>query len=247
LKELKGYYKDKITQSCNDCKNRFEKNPLRLLDCKEQICQKIAEEAPKSVNGLCEDCHGHFKIILEYLDELEIPYTLNTKLVRGLDYYTRTVFEIWYLSDSFGSQNAIGGGGRYDLLVEMLGGKPTAGFGLGVGIERIILALKDAQIDVPEMNLPKIYVAQLGESAKKIAFILLQKLLNEHIPVVGNFNKASIGEQLRVASELQVPYAIVIGQKEAIDGTVIIKDMYTGFQEVLPLDKAVSEISKRLS
>jgi histidyl-tRNA synthetase len=247
LKEIKTFYKDKLENICNDCKNRYEKNPLRLLDCKQEVCQKIAEEAPKSVNNLCSDCHSHFKTILEYLDELEIPYTLNTKLVRGLDYYTRTVFEIWYSSDTFGSQNAIGGGGRYDLLIEMIGGKPTPGFGLGVGIERIILALKDSQIDVPAINLPKIYVAQLGESAKKIAFILLQQLLNEQIPVIGNFNKLSIGEQLKAASELQVPYSIIIGQKEVIDGTVIIKDMYTGFQEVISLDKAVSEISKRLS
>jgi len=247
LKDIRDYYKDKLTNVCGDCKNRYEKNTLRLLDCKQEMCQKIAEDAPKSINGLCYDCHQHFKSILEYLDELEIPYTLNTKLVRGLDYYTRTVFEIWYMSDTFGSQNSIGGGGRYDHLIEMIGGKSTPGFGFGVGIERVILALKDNQIIVPKVNLPKIYIAQLGEPAKKIAFILLQHLLNEFIPVVGNLNKASIGEQLKSASEMQVPYVIIIGQKEVIDGTVIIKDMYTGFQEVIPQDKAVSEISKRLS
>ncbi|OIP24105.1 histidine--tRNA ligase [bacterium CG2_30_37_16] len=248
MRSLKAYYKEHLNSVCEDCTRRYDKNPLRLLDCKEKACRLVADNAPQLINTLCPDCHEHFRTILEFLDDLGVSYELNTKLVRGLDYYTRTVFEFWYVDDNFGSQNAICGGGRYDMLVEILGGKPTAGIGFGVGIERLMLVLKNEEsVLVPELNAPKIYLAQLGGAAKKQAFMLAQSLLDNDIPIASRFDKKSVGEQLKEASDLKVPYAIIIGQKETIDGTAIVKDMYTGFQETLPQEMLVSEVIKRLS
>lgn len=246
IRLLKSYFKRSQEALCDNCQIRLENNPLRLLDCKKKACVELGVEAPRLINSLCLECHDHFKIILEYLDDLSISYDLNTNLVRGLDYYTRTVFEIWFQMEGFGSQNAIGGGGRYDLLMEMLGGKPTPAVGFGAGIERIILALKLEGVNVSEYNLPKIYIAQLGEIARKQAFILAQEILSQGIPVVSHFDKGSVGEQLSEASEMKVPYALIIGQRETINKEVIIKDMYTGFQETLSRDKIVGEIIKRL-
>ena len=217
------------------------------MDCKENSCSALASEAPQLINALCSECHDHFKTILELLDDLAIPYELNVNLVRGLEYYTRTVFEIWFNIDEFGPSKAICGGGRYDLLVETVGGKATPATGFSVGIERTISALKHEGINIPEPNLPKIYIAQLGEPARKQAFILAQELLAQDMPVIGNFEKSAIGEQLKEAADLKVPYALIIGQKETITNTVIMKDMYTGFQETVARDKVVGEIIKRLT
>ncbi len=168
LTELLAYYRSKRSQLCEDCKRRLAKNPLRLLDCKEAGCQPIKEAAPHIVDFLDEECKNHLMRLLEYLDDLHVPYVLNPHLVRGFDYYNRTVFEIMLADESPESgQTALGGGGRYDNLVEQLGGRPTPACGFGIGVERVILQLKAQQIEPQDDRRPDVFVAQLGDAARR--------------------------------------------------------------------------------
>ena len=171
LEVLRQYYTTKLEALCADCKVRMEKNTLRLLDCKKEFCQGFADNAPKSSDYLCQDCNEHFEAVKRNLTISDIPYKINHRLVRGLDYYTRTVFEIHPPEE--GSQSALGGGGRYDGLIEAVGGKSTPGIGFGSGIERMVLNLKKQEIDVPEQPKPQIFIAHLGEEAEQEAVKLV--------------------------------------------------------------------------
>jgi histidyl-tRNA synthetase len=244
IKELSKFYRENIKKICPNCKVRLEVNPLRLLDCKEEKCRVLAEEAPQIINHLCSDCHQHFKEVLEYLDEVGIVYELNPSLVRGLDYYNRTVFEFW--SQKEGAQNSMGGGGRYDSLIEMLGGKDTPALGFAGGVDRIVEFLKSKEIEVENNGKADVYVAQIGDSARKKCFKLLNELWRNAISAEGCLDKGTISEQLGTANKLGVKYTMLIGQKEAYDDTVIIKEMSSGNQETYPTNKAISEIRKRL-
>jgi histidyl-tRNA synthetase len=244
IKELSKFYRENIKKICPNCKVRLEVNPLRQLDCKEEKCRVLAEEAPQIINHLCSDCHQHFKEVLEYLDEVGIVYELNPSLVRGLDYYNRTVFEFW--SQKEGAQNSMGGGGRYDSLIEMLGGKDTPALGFAGGVDRIVEFLKSKEIEVENNGKADVYVAQIGDSARKKCFKLLNELWRNAISAEGCLDKGTISEQLGTANKLGVKYTMLIGQKEAYDDTVIIKEMSSGNQETYPTNKAISEIRKRL-
>ena len=244
VKLLKKYYSGKLTKVCADCKKRYKVNPLRLLDCKNDKCLEIQKEAPQIINNLCSACHDHFKTVLEYVDELEIDYELNPKIVRGLDYYTGTVFEVWNAKE--GAQNSLGGGGRYDLLVELLGGSKTPAMGFGVGVDRTIEEMEKEEIEFEQKKNVNIFVAQLGNKARKKCFKLLNDLLDAGIGAEARFDKGGIGDQLKTASKLGVEYTLLIGQREAFDGTVIIKDMASGNQEIFPYEKVVKVIAKRL-
>ncbi len=244
VKLLKKYYQGKLAKVCADCKKRYKVNPLRLLDCKNEKCLEIQKEAPQMINNLCSACHDHFKTVLEYVDELEIDYVLNPKIVRGLDYYTGTVFEVWNAKD--GAQNSLGGGGRYDLLVELLGGNKTPAMGFGVGVDRTIEEMEKEAIVFEQDKNVNIFVAQLGSKARKKCFKLLNDLLDAGIGAEARFDKGGIGDQLKIASKLGVEYTLLIGQREAFDGTVIIKDMASGNQEVFPYEKIVKVMRKRL-
>jgi histidyl-tRNA synthetase len=243
-KALVSYLKKHESSLCDDCKRRLKTNPLRVLDCKQKKCIEIANDAPQTVNNLCNQCHEHFRTILEYLDELDIVYEINPRLVRGLDYYVRTVFEIW--SESEGGQASLGGGGRYDGLTELLGGKAVPGIGFGLGLDRIVNEMQLQKIEVPEIHTVDVYVAQLGEEAKKKCFKLLFELQNFGVGAEGAIDKGSISEQLKAANRFNVPYTLIIGQKEAFSDTVIIKDMQSGAQEIYPMDKVVKEVAKRI-
>ncbi len=243
-KQLLDYYKKRKEDLCSDCKKRLSKNPLRLLDCKQKECEKLAKNAPQIIDNLCTDCHEHFKLVLEYLDETDLPYNLNPHLVRGLDYYTKTVFEFWYKEE--GSQNALGGGGRYDNLASDLGGRSTCAFGFSAGIERIILNLKQQKIPIPHKKTIQVFVAQLGESAKKKSLNLLQKLWQENIGATCALSKDNIKSQLKQASKLDVPVTLILGQKEIIDNTIIIRNMREGIQEVVYQDRLIEELKKKL-
>lgn len=245
ISELVEYYRTKRKLLCPNCKRRLVKNPLRLLDCKEEECQTLKEEAPQIVDWLCEACKNHFVKVLEYLDEAGAPYNLNPHLVRGLDYYTKTVFEIF--SQEEGRQDALGGGGRYDDLIKFLGGRPTPACGFALGVERLILAIKRKGISVPELEKPPIFLAQLGEAARRKAFVLFSKLYEGGVYAASAFSKESLKIQLEIANKLGVKFVLIIGQKEVVDGTVIIKDMESGSQEIVDFNKVVSEIKKKLS
>lgn len=239
------YFSDHKADLCGDCQRRLATNPLRLLDCKEPGCQQVLKDAPQILNFLCQPCQQHFTGVLEYLDELDVPYELNHLLVRGLDYYTRTVFEFY--GNREGAQSALGGGGRYDGLVELLGGRPTPAVGFGLGVERIILEMEAASLPAPENKAVKVYVASLGEPARLAGFSLIEQLLDARVGAAGAVDRDGIGSQLERANRLGVDYAIIIGQKEVVDKSVILRDMTSGAQEMIPLAKIVSELKKRFN
>ena len=252
--ELANYYRTKKSYLCEECRKRLLKNPLRLLDCKEDQCQPIKDEAPQIIDWLSDSSKSYFMKVLEYLDELGVPYILQPTLVRGLDYYTHTVFEIY---PSFpdeektteGAQSALGGGGRYDLLVEEMSGRPTPAAGLAIGIDRTVAVLK-AYAEKHPLNLPKtqcdIYFAQLGDRAKGRALKMLDDLRKSGLKVGFNLYKNSLKTQLETANDLKVPYALILGQKEVQEGTIIIRDMESGIQEIVDQKKTEAMIKRKL-
>lgn len=246
VKLLKAYAQKHKEKLCEDCRERLQQNPLRLLDCKQPGCHEVLRGAPQTVDHLCEACKDHFVRVLEYLDEVDVSYVLNPRLVRGLDYYTRTTFEVWASEDETGAQAALGGGGRYDGLIEQLCGRPTPAVGFGVGIERVVHLLKERGFTPPLPAPPMFFVAQLGEPARKRALKLFNDLRAEGYRVAEAFSKEGIKHQLEVANRLKVQFALIIGHKEMIDETILIRDMESGIQEVLDFAKVMPELRKRL-
>lgn len=245
-KELVSYYKTKKKYLCHDCKRRLVRNPLRLLDCKNEACQTLRQDSPQILDWLDEECKTHFMGVLEFLDSLEISYVLNPYLVRGLDYYTRTVFEFWQAQKLDAAQSALLGGGRYDKLVEMLGGPPTPACGFSSGIERIVTFMHNNEIKPKEKKAPEIFIAQIGALAKIRAMKLFERLRKEGILCYENFSKDSLKAQLELANKLKVQYTILIGQKEVLDGTVLLRDMEAGVQEVVNYEKIAEEVKKKM-
>ncbi|MGD1119668.1 MAG: histidine--tRNA ligase [Dehalococcoidales bacterium] len=235
LQKLQDYYRQYADQLCNDCKNRLEKNPLRLLDCKQASCQGFAQNAPRSAGALCPDCADHFTRVQTYLGLLDIPFTINHRLVRGLDYYTRTVFEVQPAAE--GGQSALGGGGRYDGLIEELGGKPTPGIGFGIGIERVILNLKSQNIKVPAPAPLQAFIACLGDPARDAAVKLAAELRRQGISAVASAGGKSLKAQLRQANTLGALYAVIIGEDEVKAGTVTLRQMADARQETIAVDE----------
>jgi len=240
IEALKQHYSNYIARLCPDCKARLARNPLRLLDCKRASCQKIAETAPKIADYLCGDCQAHFQDVQQYLQALDIPFQLNYRLVRGLDYYTRTVFEVQSQAEE--GQSALVGGGRYDDLIEQLGGKPTPAVGFASGIERIILTLKGRKINPPAMLKPIAFIAYLGKEAKTEAAKLAWQLRDAEIAVIIATGDKSLKSQLRQANSLGTNYTIIIGEREVKIHSVVLRDMITNKQETL----SVTEIAKAL-
>ncbi|MFA5308724.1 MAG: histidine--tRNA ligase [Dehalococcoidales bacterium] len=229
LESLKDYYRQYNDRLCNDCKNRLDKNPLRLLDCKQESCQGIAENAPRSNDKLCPACADHFGKLQKYLGLLDIPFNINHRLVRGLDYYTRTVFEVQPQDE--GGQSTIGGGGRYDGLIEELGGNPTPAIGFATGIERIILNLKKQNISVPSPAPLQIFIACLGDPARDEALKLTAELRRRGVSAVTAAGGKSLKAQLRQANALGALYAAIIGEDEVKAGTVTLRHMADARQE----------------
>jgi histidyl-tRNA synthetase len=240
-KLLSNYFKSRDSSLCSDCKRRFKENVLRILDCKEEKCQPIKAEAPQILDHLCDQCHTHFKEVLEFLDEIETPYNLNPHLVRGLDYYTKTVFEIFSETEI-----ALAGGGRYDKLVKLLRGRDTPASGAAAGVERIISLMKDQDIKISDKVEPQIFLAQLGSLAKRKSLKLLEGFRKTRIKVEESFGRDSLKAQLNRADKIGAKYTLILGQKEALDGVIIIRDMKTGNQEVVKMDKAVERVKKKL-
>ena len=245
-KILASYFKSRRSSLCSDCQRRLKENPLRILDCKDEKCQQVKAGAPQIIDHLCKDCHAHFKQVLEFLDELELPYTLNPYLVRGLDYYTKTVFEIVEKSEDGSAVGTLIGGGRYDNLAKMLGGRDTPSCGSAGGIERIVNLIKARDTKPKKQEEPKIFLAQLGQMAKRKSLKLFEEFREAKIPVAESFSKDSLKSQLRAADKLGIKYVLIFGQKEALENFVTLRDMETGAQKEIQLDKVVKEMQAKI-
>ncbi len=246
-KLLTSYFKSREFSLCGDCKRRLRENVLRILDCKEENCQKIKAGAPQTLDHLCDECHLHFKEVLEFLDEIEIPYNLDPYLVRGLDYYSKTVFEIFSRDeDEETSQIALGGGGRYDRLIKPLGGKETPACGMAGGVERIIDLMKIQDVKIFKGSKKQIFLAQLGGLAKRKSLKLLEDFRKAKIKVSESFGRDSLKAQLNRANRLGSKYTLILGQKEAIENSIIVRNMETGRQETVKLEKVVEVMRKKL-
>jgi histidyl-tRNA synthetase len=233
LDALKRHYTAHASGLCNDCKARLEKNPLRLLDCKQPSCQDAAAAAPKSIDYLCKECGAHFEAVQKYLASLSLPFEINHRLVRGLDYYTKTVFEIQPPGE--GAQSALGGGGRYDNLIEELGGKSTPAIGFAAGMERVVLNLKRQEVAVPSLAAPDVFIAYLGEKAKVEAVKLASALRQRGIAVTMATGDRSLKAQFRQADGLGSKHVVVVGEEEMKSGAVTLRDMASGEQQVVSL------------
>ncbi len=245
VKALKEYYMQHYDEICEDDKRRLERNPLRVLDCKNPKCQPVIANAPRITDYLCDECREHFEALRRYLDAAGKRYTVNHRLVRGLDYYTKTVFEVW--AEGIGAQNAVCGGGRYDGLVEEIGGPPTPGVGFAVGLERVVMMLKSQGVKVPEAPSPSVFVAYLGGQAKHEAVMLAQKLRAHHIPTVLSFGKRGLKGQLRNANRWGVKYAVILGEEEIERGQVTVRDMISGEQVQVGREELLGWLEKRLN
>ena len=238
---LKSYYERNISHLCQDCKNRLERNPLRLLDCKVETCRALGEEAPKSVECLSADSDRHWNRVQSYLDAMSIPYQVDHRLVRGLDYYTRTVFEIQPAVE--GAQSTICGGGRYDGLIEQLGGRPTPGIGFGSGIERLTLNLIRDEVAVPDEPSPQYLIVTMGEDARVEGVRLANRMRSAGVgAILANGGRALRG-QMRQANALGVSAALILGEDEVRDGTVAVRDLQTSSQQVVPVDTFLNSVA----
>jgi len=258
IKTLTAYYRKHINTICTDCRQRMKTNPLRVLDCKNEKCQEIKEEAPDSITALCSSCRKHFKEVLEYLEALNVPYRINNHLVRGLDYYTNTVFEV-FDEDGLVNNNeengnnevnsspplALASGGRYNYLAKILGSKKDVpSVGGGIGVDRII-ASKNHKPFIPRIiKKPKVYFIQIGFEAKLKSLGVIEILRKAKIPVMHSLSKDSLSGQLSVSEKLGIPLTIIFGQKEALEDTVIIRKMKTHSQETIEINKLADYFKK---
>jgi histidyl-tRNA synthetase len=269
---LRDYYRNREKSLCKDCRKRLKQNTLRVLDCDDEKCERLKIGAPEIVDYLCSECHNHLKSVLEILDSLEVPYMLSSRLVRGLDYYTKTVFEIFAAAAELGvgededkkddaastkkegskEENreravALASGGRFDDLVELLGGsEETPAVGGAMGVERVIRVLRKAGVKYPKEKPPRVFFVHLGELAKKKGMRIMEDFRSAGINVKESFGKSSIRAQMAVADKMQVDFAVILGHQEVAEETIIIRDMKSGSQEVIPVAKLIKELKKLL-
>lgn len=236
LREYFGQFKDRL---CETCLSRLEKNPMRLLDCKSPQDQELAKDAPKITDYLCEECENHFSEVKRYLDSAGVEYTINPKIVRGLDYYTKTVFE--FVTDCIGAQGTVCGGGRYDGLIEELGGKHMPSLGFAMGLERLLMVMDAQGVEIPEDDKCALYIATMGDDAKVKAFELLKRVrecgLIAETDVVGRGLRA----QMKYADKIGAKYSLVLGDNELAENKAKVKNMETGEQTEFALDNSFAE------
>ena len=246
IKELTSYYKKHINQLPSVDRERLKINPLRILDSKEEKTKEINESAPDSISFLCPACKKHFKEVLEYLEEMNIAYNINKNLVRGLSYYTRTVFEITGQGEMENdAPMALAGGGRYDYLARQIGGKKDVpAVGVSIGVDRIVAAPWYKKLAPRILKKPKIYFIQLGSEAKLKSLNIIEILRKAHIPIAQSLSKDSLGSQLAIAEKLAIPYVLIFGVKEALDNAVIVRDMSTRSQETVKLPKLLEYLKE---
>lgn len=235
LKEYFSQYKDKLCDTCND---RLERNPMRILDCKSPVCSEIAKGAPVVLDYLCDECREHFQKVKSYLDAANIEYIVNPQIVRGLDYYTKTVFE--FVSDAIGSQGTVCGGGRYDGLLEELGGQHTPSLGFAMGLERLQLVMEAQGCNFPEPSRPDLFIVAMGEKATLKAVEIAKDMRDEGFSVVYDLNGRSLRAQMKYADKLGAKFNVVIGDNEVENKVVSLKDMATGESSKINLDTFVN-------
>ena len=230
-KALKEFFEPKISSLCGDCKNRYEKNPLRLLDCKEENCKAINKDAPVILDYLCENCKNHFEEVKTCLDLAGVEYEIDARIVRGLDYYTRTVFE--FVSTSIGAQGTVCAGGRYDGLIEQLGGKPTPAVGFAAGIERLLIVMEQTGVLIPEEEKPTVYMLGMDGECRKKAFELASILRKNGVIAEIDHMDRSVKAQFKYADKIGAKYVAVIGGNELAEGKANVKNMADGTSEMM--------------
>ncbi len=243
--DLKAYYEAHYDEICKDCQRRLASSPLRVLDCKNEQCQPLIAGAPRILDHLCNECADHFAALRDYLDLLNREYVINHTLVRGLDYYTKTVFEVW--AAGIGAQSAVCGGGRYDGLVELLGGPPTPGVGVAVGLERIILAMKEMGVECPPLATPEVFLAYLGEEPRRESLRLMDRLRRAGVGAYLALGRdRGLRSQLREADKRNVRYTVIIGGNELESGQATVRNMKSGDQIDVPLNELTAWFEDRL-
>lgn len=223
---LKGYFADKLDKLCPTCRERYYKNPLRILDCKEEGCKALCKDAPKIVDYLCDDCSSHFKKLQELLTDCGVAYEINPFIVRGLDYYTKTVFE--FVTTALGSQGTVCGGGRYDNLISELGGTPTCGVGFGMGIERLLMLMEAENVVIPMHENVKLYIASMGDEAYKKAFEIASELRDKGVKAEIDHAGRGIKAQFKYADKIRAENVVTLGDNELLTGVAQIKNMADG-------------------
>ena len=237
-KALKEYFSQYKEQLCSTCQDRLERNPMRLLDCKSPQDKEIAKDAPIILDYLCDECREHFESVKKYLDAMHIEYKINPRIVRGLDYYTKTVFE--FVANSIGAQGTVCGGGRYDGLVEELGGQHTPSLGFGMGLERLLLVMEEQGCEFPEASKPDLFIAAIGEKAKLKAVEIAEDMRDEGFGVILDLNERSIRAQMKYADKTGAQFNVVIGDNEVENGAAVLKNMSTGETRDIDLTTFVS-------
>jgi histidyl-tRNA synthetase len=239
--ELKKFLEKGSLKFCEDCERRLKTNPLRIFDCKVQSCQEIIDEAPKVNDYICNECQKHFDQLKDYLKLLGLHYSVNPKMVRGLDYYTRTAFEV--ISNQLGSQNAVSGGGRYDNLFQEIGGIDIPGIGFAIGMERLVTLLSEGK---DFLKFPHLFLAAIGERALKEAFRLSNQFHLNGIWAEMDYDGKSLKSQMRKADKLKVKYVIIIGEEEIKRKRVVLRNMEIKDQEEIPLDGIFEVVKNRI-
>jgi len=236
---LREYLAERAPDLCQDCRGRLARNPLRILDCKQEACQRVVAGAPKPIALLCPSCSEHFAQVRRWLDLLKIAYAIDDRLVRGLDYYTRTAFEV--INPHLGAQNAVAGGGRYDGLIEAVGGPPTPGIGFAVGLERVMASLPRG---AGETSLPEgVYVATVGQEARETGLLLAQELRRRGVRALIDLEARSLKGQMRRADKERVRHCLILGSEELARREAIVRDMERAEQSVVPLDRVVEHLA----
>ncbi|MBE6739072.1 MAG: histidine--tRNA ligase [Ruminococcaceae bacterium] len=239
-KALKEYFEGKKEDLCETCKDRLDRNPMRILDCKSPVCSDIAKDAPKVLDFLCEDCSNHFEAVKAGLNEMGIEYTVNPSIVRGLDYYTRTVFE--FVSGDIGAQSTVCGGGRYDGLMEQMGAPATASLGFAMGIERLLLVLKNSEKQVGEKPVCDLYIAPMGEKANVKALAICACLRDKGFSVQSDICGRGLKAQMRYANKIGARFSVVLGDNELESGLIRIKNMETGEDKEIAIESISEEL-----
>lgn len=237
-KALKEYFASRVDELCDTCRDRLDRNPMRILDCKSPVCSEIAKDAPVVLDYLCDECKEHFEKTKSYLDAMNIEYVVNPQIVRGLDYYTKTVFE--FVADSIGAQGTVCGGGRYDGLIEELGGQHTPSLGFAMGLERLQLVMEAQGCEFPEPSRPDLFIVAMGDKATLKAVEIAKDMRDEGYSVVYDLNGRSLRAQMKYADKINAKYNVVIGDNEVDTKSAVLKDMATGEQSDISLETFVS-------